>query len=201
MPLDEFSFKEMRTWDQSKISSCCLCVWCNSRALIGRGSPRSPAPIFFIIQVIFFIPNNNGGKLLHRPSTTYKSYWAESHLHGGNISPACFHGYLAITGDWPVYLVDKLSWVSYKGLFDRVAYGILSNINGGGATPRRYVECLWMIGLMVVMLMVFFQVWWVGVGVSSLGNWSYSKECVWNLRTKLCCNVPGKWNVVQIAHG
>ena len=121
--------------------------------------------------------------------------------HGGNISPACFHGYLAITRVWPVYLVDKLSWVSYKGLFDRVAYGILSNINGGGATPRRYVECLWMIGLMVVMLMVFFQVWWVGVGVSSLGNWSYSKECVWNLRTKLCCNVPGKWNVVQIAHG
>ena len=27
-PMDEFSLKEMRAWGQSKISSCCLCVWC-----------------------------------------------------------------------------------------------------------------------------------------------------------------------------
>ena len=32
-PLDEFSFKEMRTWSQSKISSCCLCVQCKSRGI------------------------------------------------------------------------------------------------------------------------------------------------------------------------
>ena len=25
--VDEFSFKEMRTWGQSKISSSCICVW------------------------------------------------------------------------------------------------------------------------------------------------------------------------------
>ena len=25
-PVDEFSFKEMRTWGQPKISSCCLCL-------------------------------------------------------------------------------------------------------------------------------------------------------------------------------
>ena len=25
-PVDEFSFKEMRMWGQSMISSCCLCV-------------------------------------------------------------------------------------------------------------------------------------------------------------------------------
>ena len=49
-----------------------------------------------------------------------------------------------------------------------------------------------MIGLMVVMLMVFFQVWWVGVGASFLGSLSYAKECVWNLGTKLWCNVPTK---------
>ena len=48
-----------------------------------------------------------------------------------------------------------------------------------------------MIGLMVVMLMVFFQVWRVGISVSSLGSWSYSKEYLWNLGTKLRCNVPG----------
>ena len=31
-PVDEFSFKEMSImWGQSKISSCCLCVWCKSK--------------------------------------------------------------------------------------------------------------------------------------------------------------------------
>ena len=31
-PVDEFSFKEMSImWAQSKISSCCLCVWCKSK--------------------------------------------------------------------------------------------------------------------------------------------------------------------------
>ena len=53
--LDEFSFKKMRTWGQSKVSSCCLCVWCKSRELGDRGSL-----------------NTIGGNLLHRPSTSYK---------------------------------------------------------------------------------------------------------------------------------
>ena len=34
---DEFSFKEMRMWGQPMISSCCLCVRCESRELRGRG--------------------------------------------------------------------------------------------------------------------------------------------------------------------
>ena len=38
----ESFFKETRTWANSKISSCCLCVWCNSRELRGSRSPRSP---------------------------------------------------------------------------------------------------------------------------------------------------------------
>ena len=37
-PVDEFSFKEMRTYGQSKISSCCLCVWCKSTEMgVGGG--------------------------------------------------------------------------------------------------------------------------------------------------------------------
>ena len=44
-PLDEFSFKEMRTWGQFKISTCCLCVQCKSRQLGGRGSPRFPTAL------------------------------------------------------------------------------------------------------------------------------------------------------------
>ena len=51
-PLDEFSLKEMRTWGQSKISFCFLCVWCKSREMGGRRSP------------IF----TNGGEFLHRTS-------------------------------------------------------------------------------------------------------------------------------------
>ena len=37
-PVDEFSFKEMRTWGQFKISSGCLCVLCESKELGGRVS-------------------------------------------------------------------------------------------------------------------------------------------------------------------
>ena len=35
-PVDEFSFKEMRTWGQSKISSCFLCVLCKSGEIWSR---------------------------------------------------------------------------------------------------------------------------------------------------------------------
>ena len=95
-PMDEFSFQGMRTWGQSKISSCSLCVWCKSREMRGGRSPR-------------FI---NGRELLLRPS-------------------------------------------SYRKLLDRVAFRILSNINDG-VPLWMYVERLWVIGLMMVMLMVFF---------------------------------------------
>ena len=44
-PEDELSFKEMRIWGQSKISSCCICDWCKSREMKGRGSPRLPTPV------------------------------------------------------------------------------------------------------------------------------------------------------------
>ena len=41
-------------------------------------------------------------------------------------------------------------------LLERVAYGILSNIKDG-TTLRKYVERLYMIGLMVVMSIIFFK--------------------------------------------
>ena len=37
-PVDEFSFKEMTTWGQFKISSGCLYVLCESKELGGRVS-------------------------------------------------------------------------------------------------------------------------------------------------------------------
>ena len=39
-PKDELSFKEIRMWGQSKISSCFICDWCESREMGGRGSPK-----------------------------------------------------------------------------------------------------------------------------------------------------------------
>ena len=62
-PVDEFSFKEMRTWGQSKISPCCFCVWYKSRKIGGRGSARF----------------TNGGELFRRPSS-YRKLLIESHL-------------------------------------------------------------------------------------------------------------------------
>ena len=44
---------------------------------------------------------------------------------------------------------------SYRNLLNRVAFRNLLNINDG-ALLQKYVECLRMIGLMVVMLMVFY---------------------------------------------
>ena len=35
-PVDEFSIKEMRMWGQPMISSCCFCITCASRELVGR---------------------------------------------------------------------------------------------------------------------------------------------------------------------
>ena len=66
LSLDEISFKEMRTWDQSKIWSCYLCVWCKSRELISRASPRFSTPMV----------ESSSADLL----PAIKSYWAESHL-------------------------------------------------------------------------------------------------------------------------
>ena len=36
-PADEFFLNEIRSWDQSKVSSYCFFVWCKSKQLGGRG--------------------------------------------------------------------------------------------------------------------------------------------------------------------
>ena len=156
MPLDEFSFEEVRTWGQSEIASCCQWVWCNSRELYRRGESK--------------IPNTSGSKLLRRLFTTYKQLlgrvtfgihplaksWSST---GASCQPAFVESCLILTHVWPVYLVDTLSWVFYKKLLDRVAYGILMFIDESGATLPRYAEHFYIIELVVVMLMVFFQAW------------------------------------------
>ena len=32
-----------------------------------------------------------------------------------------------------------------------------------------------------------------------IGSWCYSREWVWNLRTKLCCIISGKWNLSRVS--
>ena len=47
-PVDELSFKEMRAWCQSKFTSYCICVLCESGELGGRRSSR----FLFVIPVV-----------------------------------------------------------------------------------------------------------------------------------------------------
>ena len=61
-PEDELSFKEMRMWDQSEISSCCICSWCESREMEGKGSKRLPTPMV---------------EILSADLPAIKSYWTE----------------------------------------------------------------------------------------------------------------------------
>ena len=44
-PADEFFLMEIRTWDQSKISSSSFFVWCKSKQLGGRGGGGSRFPL------------------------------------------------------------------------------------------------------------------------------------------------------------
>ena len=32
-----------------------------------------------------------------------------------------------------------------------------------------------------------------------IGSWSYSREWVWYLRTKLCCTASGKWDISRVS--
>ena len=73
-PVDELSFKEMKIWCQSKISTYCFCVWCELRELGGGGSSRFPCvtPVVETSsgRVAFRIPSNiNDGAPLQKQPT------------------------------------------------------------------------------------------------------------------------------------
>ena len=114
----------------------------NSRELIGSGSLRFPTPMV----------ENSSAELLPQDShlkfnitrVTFEIYTlAKSRsVRGASHQPAFMDRCLLLTRVWPAYLVDELSWVFYKKLLDRVAYGILSNINDSGATLGKFVERL-----------------------------------------------------------
>ena len=66
LALSKFSVKAIRMWGQTKISSCCLCVWCKSNELGCRFSTRFQTPMVesFSADFLPFI----------------ESYWTELHL-------------------------------------------------------------------------------------------------------------------------
>ena len=66
--------KEKGMRGESKISSYCFCVWCGSKELGGRRSPKFPCATPLV--EIFFLD-------LHRAII---SYWAESHLESSQTS-------------------------------------------------------------------------------------------------------------------
>ena len=104
--VDEFSLKEMRTWDQSKISSSCICVWCESGELGCRRNSRLPCvnpmvKIFSSDRVTFRILSNINNKaplqkqptaltsrmLLQKSSTT--DHIPNPDLTGGAVNVGC----------------------------------------------------------------------------------------------------------------
>ena len=79
-PVDEFSCQEMRTWFWSKITSCCICVWCESEEIGGRRSPRFPyvTPVFEIFsldRVSLRIPSNINDVVPLRKQPTTWTCW------------------------------------------------------------------------------------------------------------------------------
>ena len=65
-PVDELSFKEMRMLGQPNNTSSCLCVWCKSKELGGRGSTRFPKSMVESFSADF-VP-------------AIESYWTEPYL-------------------------------------------------------------------------------------------------------------------------
>ena len=66
--------KEMRTRVESKIPSCCFCVWCKSRESGGRGSSRFPC----VTPVVKSLSSDLPQAII--------SYRADSHLESRQTS-------------------------------------------------------------------------------------------------------------------
>ena len=95
-----------------------------------------------------------------------------------------------ISRAWGEHLTSQLSWAA--------AWLLVTCISPIYLVVDEFSPCvLWplMIGLMVVMLTFFHMVSMVLL----TGSWRYSREWVWNLRTKLRCTASGKWNVNRVS--
>ena len=86
------------------------------------------------------------------------------------------------------HITSQLSWATAWLLVKRVySFHVVDELN---------VFKPLMTGLMVVLLMLFLD---GEYGFTSMWSWCYSRECVWNLRIRLCCIASAKWNVSRVA--
>ena len=88
LPLDEFSFKEIRTCGQSKVSSLSF-LWCKSREFLGRRSPRFPTPM---VKSSPRRTSTSYKKLLGK--ITFGIHTLTKCQSAKGASPACFLGQL-----------------------------------------------------------------------------------------------------------
>ena len=93
-------------------------------------------------------------------------------------------------GAWGEDLTSQLSWAAawLLATCGSPVYLVVDQLRSCVLWPL-------MIGLMVVLLTVFFMVSMVLL----IGSWCYSREWIWNLWTKLCCIASGKWNVSWVS--
>ena len=68
-PVDEVSFKEMRTWDRFKITSYCICDWFESGELGGRRSLKFPCVTPVVETSKTELPNMYDGAPLRKQPT------------------------------------------------------------------------------------------------------------------------------------
>ena len=94
-PLDKFSFKEMRTWGQSKISSCCLCLRPKSRELGGRRSPRFPTPMVEIFSTDLTSYKQSLGRVAF--AIIYIAFARSQSGRGAFHQPGCMDSCLTIS--------------------------------------------------------------------------------------------------------
>ena len=114
----------------------------NSRELIGSGSLTFPTPMVENSSAELLLPESHLKFNITRVTFEIYTLAKSRSVRGASDQPAFMGRCLLVTRVWPAYLVDELSWVFYKKLLVRVTYGILSNINDGGATLGKFVERL-----------------------------------------------------------
>ena len=163
--MDEFSFKEMKTWGQFKISSCCLCVRCKSRKLGGNGSSRFSTPMVESFSADLLPAIKSCWAELHLELFTY--LWLNLRLRRKHLTSFAFmDSYLTINHTRLACLPSR--WVS-PGCSMKV-YWRESHMEFYQTSKTELLfESMWSAfdwanGGCVYGL---FQVWWVGVGVSS----------------------------------
>ena len=102
--MDEFSFKKRKTWGRSKITSYCICIWCESGERGGRRSSRfscvTPvAEIFSLDRVAHRIPSNINYRVPLWKQPTTLTCW-QGIIHEFNLGVGSHSNFVAWGRGW-----------------------------------------------------------------------------------------------------